>query len=166
VSAQPPKARLQRRLLGLAVLGMLLASVLLALIPFRGYLGTDEIVVERDRVEIRRAALPAERVREIAWNGQRLFVGTGVEPQIVAVAHEGGAYLLPDREAGAPVPCAIFGAVGERFRCMDPAVPSAWRAAASWSLGGEPLAQGFPALRSIAYRIEGDTLVISASEEK
>jgi hypothetical protein len=144
---------------------MLVAGLLLALVPFRGYLGTDEIRVERARVEIPLAALPAERLREIAWNGQRLFVGSGAPPVVVAVAHEGGSYLLPDRgAAGVPVACALFGAVGERFRCMDPAVPAAWRARASWSLAGEPLTEGFPALRSIAYRIEGDKLVITAPE--
>jgi hypothetical protein len=167
VSGRPSRAGLHRRLLGLAVLAMLLVGVSLALIPFRGYLGTDEIRVERDRVEIPLTALPAERVREIAWNGRRLFVGSGVAPIVVAVDYEGGAYLLPDRGAAAAVmPCALFGAVGERFRCMDPAVPAAWRASASWSLAGAPLTEGFPALRSIAYRIEANMLVILASEER
>jgi hypothetical protein len=146
---------------------MLLVGISLALIPFRGYLGTDEIRVERDRVEIPLGALPAERVREVAWRGQRLFVGSGAAPVVVAVNYEGGAYLLPDRGvAGGAVPCALFGPVGERLRCMDPAVSSAWRSSASWSLGGEPLSEGFPALRSIAYRVEGNTLVITASEER
>jgi hypothetical protein len=167
VSSRPSRAGLYRRLLGLAVLAMLLAGGLLALIPFRGYLGTDEIRVERRRVEIPLAALPVDRAREIAWNDQRLFVGSGIAPVVVAVDYEGGAYLLPDRGvAGAAVSCALFGAVGERFRCMDPAVPAAWRSGASWSLAGEPLGEGFPPLRSIAYRIEGDTLVITASEER
>lgn len=160
------RAGLRRRLLGLGVLAMLMAGVFLALVPFRGYLGTDEIRVERSRVEIPLAALPAERVRELAWNGQRLFVGSGAPPIVVAVEYAGGSYLLPDRgAAGAVVACALFGAVGERFRCMDPAVPAAWRNGASWSLTGAPLTEGFPPLRSIAYRIAGDTLVIEALEE-
>ena len=151
-----------RQLLGLAVAAMLVAGVGLALVPFRGYLGTDEIVVERERVQIPLSALPAERVREVAWNDTRLFVGSGAEPVVLAVDYSRGAYLLPGgAAASAPVPCALFGAVGERFRCMDPAVPADWRARAVWSMAGEPLAEGFPALRSIAYRIENDALVIS-----
>jgi hypothetical protein len=144
---------------------MLIAGFFLALIPFRGYLGTDDVRVERGRVEIPLSALPADRVREVAWNGERLFVTSGDVPLVIAVAYEGGAYLLPaGAVAGSHVRCGLFGAVGERFRCMDPAVPDNWRGRAVWSLRGEPLEEGFPALRSIAYRIAGDTLVITATE--
>lgn len=144
---------------------MFVAGLSLAWIPFRGYLGTDEISIERERVAIPLTALPADRVREIAWGGERLFVASGERPVVVAVAYEGGAYLLPDgAAAGGIVRCALFGAVGERFRCMDPTTPAEWRKRAIWSQTGGPLGEGFPALRLIAYRIEGNALVITPLE--
>lgn len=156
----------RRRLLRLAVAAMLVVGLGAVLIPFRGYLGIDEISVERERVEIPLTALPADRVREIVWGDERLFIMSGPPPLVVAVAYAGGAYLLPDGTvAGGIVPCALFGAVGERFRCMDPTTPAEWRRRAIWSQTGEPLGEGFPALRLIAYRVEGNTLVITALED-
>ena len=166
MTAPRPHATGYRRLLGAAVVAMLVAGLALAWVPFRGYLGTDEISVERERVEIPLAALSTERVREIAWNSERLFVASGETRTVLSVGYADGVYLLPDgTAAGGTVPCALFGAVGDRYRCMDPAAAAEWRARALWSLTGEPLREGFPALRSIAYRIEGDTLVITAMEE-
>lgn len=145
---------------------MLIAGFFLVLIPFRGYLGTDEVRVERGRVEIPLSALPADRVREVAWNRERLFITNGDRPVVLVVGYEGGAYVLPDGSAtGGHVRCGLFGSVGERFRCMDPDTPADWRGRAVWSRSGEPLGEGFPALRSIAYRIAGNTLVITAMEE-
>lgn len=164
--ARDPRALDRRRLLRLGVVAMLVVGLGAALIPFRGYLGTDEIRIEPERVAIPLTALPADRVREIAWGGERLFVVSGARPVVVAVPYEGGAYLLPHGTAGGgTVPCALFGAVGERFRCMDPSTPVEWRKHAIWSQTGTPLGEGFPALRLIAYRIEGNTLVITALED-
>src|SRR5690606_6172132 len=122
-----------------------------------GYIGASDVAVDRESVLVPLSAIEAGEFLVIDWHGQRLFVSREVEPIVVALSFERGAYLLPGVDGAR---CAVFGPIEGAFRCIDPETPRTLRERATWTLRGEPLGADLPPLRSPPHRIVGETLVI------